>query len=80
MRDIEYVVYKKDSKGNWKVVRVEMREEEIYKQLARDLIAKKINECTYIRLIKRKQNYDGTITITIYYDNDVKRTYTIAEV
>ena len=49
----------------------------VYKSLSHDLIAKKINACTYIKSIKRIQNYDGTNTIIVTYDNNVRSVYTI---
>lgn len=54
--------------------------ERVYEDLAKDLIAKKLENCTYIRSIKRKQNYDGTNTITVNYTPDCgggRRIYTI---
>ena len=50
---------------------------EVYESLARDLISKKINACTYIKSIKRTPLYNGFEKITVTYDNDVRRVYTI---
>ena len=52
----------------------------VYKSLSHDLIAKKINACTYIKSIKRIQNYDGTNTIIVTYDNNVRSVYTIENI
>jgi len=52
---------------------------QVLESLAQDLIAKKINACTYIRSIQRKNNYDGTQTIIVTYDNNVRSTYIISE-
>lgn len=52
---------------------------EIYKGLMHDLIHKKLEGCTYIKSIKRTQNYDGTLTITVNYIGDVRRVYTIED-
>lgn len=49
----------------------------VYERLAQDLIAKKINQCTYIKSIRRVPNYNGTQTITIYYGDNVRNIYTI---
>ena len=49
----------------------------VHTQLAEDLIAKKLNCCSYIKSIKRVNNYDGTQTITVNYDNGVRSLYTI---
>jgi len=56
---------------------IETNPAEVYKSLAEDLIAKKINNATYIRSIKRDQLYNGFENITVYYSNDVKAVYTI---
>lgn len=50
---------------------------EIYQRLSRDLIAKKINACLYIKKIERVNLYNGTQKITIYYDNGVKAVYVV---
>lgn len=54
-------------------------ETDVYKSLSRDLIAKKINQCRYIKSIKRRQNYNGYITIIVTYDNNVRSVYTVKE-
>lgn len=51
----------------------------VYEFLANDLIAKKINKCSYIQSIRRRQNYDGTATITVIYSNNVRAIYVIAD-
>lgn len=43
---------------------------EVYKFLAEELIAKKINACTYIRSIKRQNLYNGHQRITVTYSAD----------
>ena len=52
-------------------------EREIYDSLTKDLIAKKLNKCTYIKSIKRIPLYNGFQRITVTYDNDVRRIYTV---
>lgn len=52
---------------------------QVYEDLALDLIAKKINACSYIRSIKRRTNYDGTQQITVIYDNNAKAEYTVKQ-
>lgn len=49
----------------------------VYESLARDVIAKKINLCTYIKSIKRIQLYNGFEKIIVTYDNNCRCTYTI---
>ena len=49
----------------------------VYKRLAEDLISKKLNQCTYIKSIRRQNLYNGYAEITVIYDNNVKAIYTI---
>lgn len=39
----------------------------VYEKLATELIAKKINECTWIKSITRVNLFDGTQQITMHY-------------
>lgn len=58
----------------------EMEGEEVWKDLAHELMAKKLERCTYIRSIKRVNNYDGTHTIIVSYAADCgggRRVYTV---
>lgn len=79
MRQIQMTIFNKPlgTKGNWHVYHVVDNEVDIYRSLANDLIAKKICGCTYISRITRWNNYDGTETIKVYYDNSVMREYII---
>ena len=54
-------------------------EQRVYDDLSHELIAKKINGCSWIRSIKRNQLYNGFIQIVISYDHGGRRTYTIRE-
>lgn len=78
MREIKYLVQEKQGR-NYVDVHVCNNEKEVYKQLSHDLIAKKINCCTYIKSIKRVNNYDGTINVTVMYSNNVRRIYTVED-
>lgn len=49
----------------------------VYKELSHDLWAKHIAKAAYIKRISDRNNYDGTRTITVTYDNSVKRIYTV---
>ena len=49
----------------------------VYSRLASALIAKKVNCCAYITRIKRVNNYDGSQTITVTYDNDFRMVFDI---
>lgn len=62
---------------NWRESFVTTDPAEVYKYLAEELIAKKINACSYIRSIKRTNLYNGYQKIVISYDNGVRAVYTI---
>lgn len=64
----------------WANTYIDTCPETVYKSLSHDLIAKKINACTYIKSIKRIQNYNGTNTIIVLYDNNTRSIYTIDNV
>lgn len=44
-------------------------------RLAADLAAKYIGRATYIKQIKRTNNYNGTQTYIVTYDNNVRSIY-----
>ena len=50
---------------------------EVYRSLSNDLISKKICNCSYIKSIRRVNNYNGTINVTVTYNNDCKAIYTV---
>ena len=52
-------------------------EKQVYEDLAHELIAKKINGCTWIRSIKRVPLYTGFDRITVQYDHGGRRVYTV---
>lgn len=52
---------------------------DIYDFLAHELIAKKINKCTYIRSIKRRPLYNGFIEVIVLYNDGVRAIYTIKQ-
>lgn len=79
MKTIERVCQIKNGK-TWETTYTETDPGSVYAALSRDLIAKKINECKYIRSIKRTPNYDGTCTIAVLYSTgDVRSIYTVQE-
>lgn len=51
----------------------------VFEDLSRNLISKKLCECTWIRSIKRTQLYNGFIKITVSEDNNCRRIYYIPE-
>ena len=79
MKQTSMITEIKLSDNRWHVscIHDSMKEEDIYMRLCNALIAKKLNECRYIKSIKRRNNYDGTQEITVTYDNAVRNIYTI---
>ena len=73
----EQILVQDKINGKWKTINTIFDPVEIHKQLAHDIIAKKLHKCTYIRTIKDICNYDGTRNVIITYDNNVRRVYTI---
>lgn len=63
----------------WETSHIITDETEIYKSLANDMINKKLNNCAYIKSIKRTPLYDGTHKITVTYNNDCRAIYHVAE-
>ena len=61
----------------WEICRVITDKTEIYESLSKVLIAKKLHGCSYVKRIEDKCNYDGTRTIKITFDDDVRRIYVI---
>lgn len=76
---IKRIAQKKTGK-TWSDTYIDTDIASVYKSLSHDLIAKKLNACTYIKSIKRIQNYDGTNTIIVTYDNNCRSVYTIDNV
>lgn len=52
-------------------------EKEVYKDLAKCMVAKSLNKRTWIKSIKRDPNYDGTCRVTVTMDNGFRRIYTV---
>jgi hypothetical protein len=78
MRSEKMVIEVKNA-GKWIVENTIENLEEIYSSLSADLIAKKINACTYIKSIKRVCNYDGTQNIIVNFGNGARRVYTVKD-
>lgn len=76
---INRIAQKKDN-GKWVDTYIENNPESVYKSLVHDLVAKKINQCKYIKSIKRIQNYNGTNTIIVLYDNNIRSIYTVENI
>lgn len=67
----------KKEKGEWKLIGYKNEEVEVYESLMHDLIAKKLEHCTYITRIQRIQKYNGFIEIIVTFTGDIRRIYTI---
>lgn len=76
MRTISRVAQKKVGRC-WKETYRTENEAEVYEALANDLIAKKLNNASSIKSIRRNSNYDGTQEIIVTYDMDVRAIYTV---
>ena len=75
MKEIKRVIETK--RGNkWEVTFTQTNETEILHSLASDLAAKYIGKASYVKRITRRNNYDGTQTYIVSYDNDTRATYT----
>ena len=51
----------------------------VYQQLTATLIAKKINNCNYIKSIKRENLYNGYQKITVLETDDVKKEFIVKD-
>lgn len=47
------IAYKKENNNKWSVTYTDNNECNVFRSLAADLTAKKVNKCTYIKSIKR---------------------------
>lgn len=77
--NIESMVLEQKINNKWYFLNLTTDKEEIYKRIAKELVAKKINCCTYIKSIKRSQLYTGYQRIYITFSNNVRATYTIED-
>jgi len=74
---IKVVYEKKEGRTYTETWRSE-KPEEVYERLAHCLIAKKLNNCGWIRSIKRVPLYNGFDRITVTHDNGGRDVYTVA--
>ena len=74
---INYIYQEKDGRTYTETFRCE-DELQVYKDLAHELVSKKLNECRWIKSIKRRPLYNGFDEITVTYDHGGRRIYTIA--
>lgn len=78
MRELTKVIEIKNGK-KYEIESVTTDVTTIFESLARDLVAKKLQACTWITSIKDRTNYDGTRTITVTYNNGCRALYTIKD-
>ena len=76
MREIKREYQVKNAHGKFYTTFIETDENKVNEELMHDLIAKKLESCSYIRSIKRIQNYDGTLNIIVNY-RDGRNIYTV---
>lgn len=67
-------IAQKKSGNNWIDTYIDNNAASVYKSLACDLTAKKINQARYIKSIKRIQKYSHVVII-VSYDNNVRSVY-----
>ena len=60
--------YKKSDYNHGIITTEDTDENKIYKRLAEEFIAKKLDKCTWIKSIKREQKYTHII-VTVRYDH-----------
>ena len=76
MRTINKALQIKDGRC-WKEIYRTENEAEVYEALANDLIAKKLNNASSIKSIRRNSNYDGTQEIIVTYGCKIRAIYTV---
>lgn len=77
-RDYDYCIYQKKTRGGYETTWETGDSEKIYKDLAKELIKKKLEGAEYIKSIKRRQQYNGYVEITVNYaDGYGRRIYTV---
>lgn len=73
---VKLATYAKNGK-TWELLTTTTDPQIVYSRLAQDLINKKLCACTYIKSITRRQNYNGTVTITVMFINSFKAEYIV---
>lgn len=70
--------YEEKQKGKYTAIYFNDDEKQVYEDLSQELIAKKINQCAYIKSIKRVVLYDGFQKIIVTYDHG-RRVYIVKD-
>lgn len=78
MKTVKCEIYKKSGR-DWIAVNTITDVQQVHTSLLGALINKKLCQCSYIKSISRRTNYDGTQQITVIYDNGYKDIYTVEE-
>lgn len=73
-------VFKSAGRGNWVETFKTTDPADVYERLAVDMIAKKINHCSWIKSVHRVQLYTGYINIIVDYNNGTRAKYHIRNV
>lgn len=50
---------------------------DVLEWLTSDLMAKYLHKASYVKRIQDTPNYNGTRTVTVYYDNNTRSIYTV---
>lgn len=70
-------VYQEKNGRTWETKHTDTDATSVYEWLSNELIAKKLNGCTWIKSIKRVNLYDGNQKITVTYDHGGRSVYTV---
>lgn len=66
--------------GGWYINYETFKADVVHESLMHDLISKKLEGCSEIKSIRRRQNYNGTITIIVTYKGGTtRRVYTVKD-
>ena len=78
MRPETRTAYIKNGK-TWTATYIETDTAAIYKSLNKDLRNRFIHRAAYVTRVTDYCNHDGTRTITVYYNNNVKSVYIVKD-
>ena len=77
MSQVTKCVQVRDEGRQWREGYVSTDAVEVWKDLATDLMNKRLFHASYIRSITHRARYDGTVEITVTYDNTCRSIYTV---
>lgn len=64
--------------GKYETTYIDRNRESVYKSLSTDFAARYIGKAQYIKSIRRRNNYDGTQTYTVNYNNGTRAVYVVS--